>query len=128
MEITKDWLRKLCKENGLYVTPHLNDKLYLHYKGVKRIENLEEYTGLKCIFLEGNCFDKIENLEKLSEMKTLYLHENLIETIEGLSTLTELDTLNLSKNAIRKIENLQENKKTERAYLGAQPFEKPRVY
>ena len=32
--LTKDYLRALCEqEEGLYAYPHLNSKLYLHYKG-----------------------------------------------------------------------------------------------
>ncbi len=50
MEMNKEFLRKHCKEQGLYTTPSLNDKLYLHYKGFKRIESLNEYTSLKAIW------------------------------------------------------------------------------
>ena len=32
--ITERYLKELCEENGQYVTPHLNDTLYLHYKGI----------------------------------------------------------------------------------------------
>ena len=60
MEMTKESLKKLCKADGLYGTPHINDKIYLHYKGFRTIENLDEYTGLKAIWLEGNGFDKIQ--------------------------------------------------------------------
>jgi hypothetical protein len=31
--ITERFLKELCEENNQFVTPHLNDTLYLHYKG-----------------------------------------------------------------------------------------------
>lgn len=111
MEMTKESLKKLCKADGLYGTPHINDKIYLHYKGFRTIENLDEYTGLKAIWLEGNGFDKIQGLEKLVLLRSVFLHENLINKIEGLDTITELDTLNLSKNYIARIEGLEKCQK-----------------
>lgn len=106
--MTKPLLKKLCKDNGLYGTPSVNDKLYLHYKGFRRIENLEEYTGVKAIWLEGNGLPKIEGLQNMTMLRSLYLHENMIEIIEGLDALLDLDTVNLSKNFIKKIENLSQ--------------------
>jgi dynein assembly factor 1 len=35
--ITEKFLQDLCEENMQYVTPHLNDTLYLHYKGFRKI-------------------------------------------------------------------------------------------
>lgn len=41
-EITKAFLKKLVKSDPrmYYTTAHLNDVLYLHYKGFEKITNL----------------------------------------------------------------------------------------
>ena len=51
--LTKDFLKKLLKTDfkHYYTTPYLNDSLYIHYKGFQKIENLEEFTGLKVFFI-----------------------------------------------------------------------------
>ncbi|GLD93549.1 hypothetical protein PINS_up002141 [Pythium insidiosum] len=135
VEMEKALLKKLCREHDLYVTPSINDKLYLHYKvrrvvqgisindvlclvciahslhaqlsqGFRSIKNLEEYTGLKVLWLEGNGLPRIQGLEHQTQLKTLYLQENLIQKIENLDAQQDLDTLNLSQNQITKIENM----------------------
>ena len=97
-EMTKKVLLDICKKLELYRTPELNDKLFLHYKGFRRVENLEEYTGLKCLYLEGNGLQKIEGLENQKEMRSLFLQENCIEKIEGLDSMIHLDSINLNQN------------------------------
>ncbi|XP_055305915.1 dynein axonemal assembly factor 1 homolog [Sitodiplosis mosellana] len=103
--MTKENLINLCKKNKLYLTPYLNDVLYLHYQGYQKIENLDEFTGLKCLWLECNALSEISGLEHQKELRCLYLHNNFIRKIENLQHCAQLDTLNLSHNHVRSIEN-----------------------
>eukprot|EP00762_Andalucia_godoyi_P005747 ANDGO_06389.mRNA.1 Leucine-rich repeat-containing protein ODA7 len=115
--ITDELIKRLVKEQELFRTYELNDILYLHFKGLMRISNLDKWTGLKALWLEGNSITTIENLGHLQKLKCLYLHQNLIEEIGGLEELTELDQLNLSDNSISRIENLGHCSKLTSLYL-----------
>lgn len=44
----------LRKDRNYYSTPELNDVLFLHFKGYRKIEALEEFTGLRTLHAETN--------------------------------------------------------------------------
>ncbi|KAL7555290.1 hypothetical protein ACHAWF_018993 [Thalassiosira exigua] len=104
--MTKAELQKIALEHGGYSTAHLNDILYLHFKGYRRIENLEGYTALKALYLHSNGFGKIENLSHLRELRCLFLQRNALTKIEGLHGLESLVQLDLSENNIKLVEGL----------------------
>lgn len=106
MEMTTDALRQVCKEHKLYRTPSLNDKLYCGFKGFRSIACLEEYSGLRALFLEGNGLESMDGLPPLPELRCLYVQQNLIPQISCLEGIKNLDTLNVSHNRLSKLNNL----------------------
>ena len=115
--ITEKYCSKLCVYNGGYEYPHLNANLYLHFQGFHKIQNLDNFTNLKVLYLENNCIDKIENLENLRNLTCLYLQNNYIKEIENLENNYNLVILNLSNNKIKEIKNLEKLTKLENLYI-----------
>nr|CEL67553.1 TPA: leucine rich repeat protein, putative [Neospora caninum Liverpool] len=108
--LCKQELKKLLRnDRNYYSTPELNDVLFLHFKGYRKLEALEEFTGLRTLHAETNAFGKIEGLDTCTRLRSLYLQENCIRKIENLENLSELQTLNLSSNLIETVENLGKN-------------------
>ena len=104
--VTPALLKQLVKEQKLYTSWELNDKLYLHYRGLDKIEGLHQWSGLRALRLEGNGLSKIEGLDQMPELRTVYLHQNCIRRIENLEACPRLACVQLSNNWVRKIENL----------------------
>lgn len=71
MEMTSSVLRDICTQTKGYRTPHLNDKLYLNFKGFTHIAGLEEYVNLKALFLESNALESLAGMPRLEELKCL---------------------------------------------------------
>merc|ERR1712166_533601 len=107
-QMTWESIREMCVANGGYRTPCLNEKLYLHFKGYVKIENLEEFSAAKCIWLEANGLQRIENLEPCKDtLRQLFIQQNCIKEMSGLEELTNLGAINLSENFVKKVDHLK---------------------
>lgn len=95
MEMNAKSIRQICKDKKLYLTPSLNDKLYLHFKGFTVINGLDEYTGMNhsfTIFITALLFNYFY-LQSLKGVRVLWLEGNGIRKIENLHHCTELRCL-----------------------------------
>lgn len=104
--MTHNNLIKICEKDGLYEFPEMNNKLYLHFKGFRKIENLSLFINLRTLYLENNLIEKIENLDCLPNLEFLFLQNNLIKEITNLDKNLRLKAINLHQNSILKIDNL----------------------
>ena len=102
-------LKLAClRHKGCYDSPELNDKLYLHFRAFRKIENLTPYKNLKALWLDSNCIKKIEGLEACQQLRCLFVSKNALDSISGLSTLKQLTTLDISYNRIVSVCGLSE--------------------
>jgi len=97
-----------CKKNDLFTTPHLNDKLYLHFLGLEEISGLDEYTNLKALWLENNALSAIEGLDHMQQLSNLFLQNNCIVSMYGLRNLHSLHSLNLADNSIEMVSGISQ--------------------
>ena len=104
--ITQEAIIEVIKKHNLYLTPRLNEVLYLQHLGFTKIRNLDQFINLKTLWLNNNAISTIEGLDKLHNLINLNLSDNLIDKITGLDNLKSLNSLSLTNNYISKIEGL----------------------
>ena len=111
--ITENFCLKLCEYLGGYEYPQLNSRLYLHFQGFHKIENLNRFINVKVLYLENNLIEKIEGLEKIENLENnkkiviLNLSGNRIKKIENLSNLTKLEYFYMEKNNLSNYEDIE---------------------
>jgi len=106
-------IKHYAEKEGLFSTPELNEKLYLHFKGFLKIvpEAISQYYNLTTLYLNNNGISKIEGLSLLINLTSLSLNNNCISKIDGLENLHNLLILNLSHNKIEQVENVLQLRK-----------------
>lgn len=108
-EMTSSVIVDLCKRNGGYRQPHLNDQLYLQCRGFRQIQNLEPYINCKALWLDQNAISEVENLSHFKDLATLFLQDNSIRRLNARSFegLQNLRILNLSNNHLSRLHGLE---------------------
>ena len=81
--------------------------LHLHCKGIAEVTNLEEYTGLKALYLESNSIEELDGLLHLVQLRCLYMSKNCLYDLAGVTRLTALTTLDVGENQIESLEALR---------------------
>ncbi|KAK2912651.1 hypothetical protein Q8A73_006764 [Channa argus] len=81
--------------------------LWLESMGLECIENLDAQTGLRCLFLQQKLIYKLENLEHLKKLCTLNVSNNYIHIIENISCLPELSTLQIAHNKLETVGDIE---------------------
>jgi len=125
MRMTKEAIRLCIKRKDLCDNPELNERVYLHNKGFVEIRNLEKYTQLRDLFIEGNELTKIENLDAQKRLRHLNLQKNKLERIENLDCCPELKYLDVSSNNISKIDDLSRIGRLESLVMKKNKLSKP---
>ena len=78
MTMSKEAIRLAIKRKKLCDNPELVERVYLHNKGFTEIQNLDQYTEIKDLFLEGNELTKINGLDAQNHLEHLNLQKNQI--------------------------------------------------
>ena len=71
--------------------------------------NLEEYVGLKTLYLESNSIDELDGLLHLAQLRCLYMAKNALHALDGAARLGALTTLDVSDNALVNLEGLRDH-------------------
>lgn len=108
--MTEEFVVQQCKAHRGYITPELNEKLYLHHFGFTRIENLDPYTGCKVLYLTHNAISDLSPLKALVCLDSLYVSNNAIRSLESLPELPQLRLLDVSHNYLADVAGLRATK------------------
>jgi Leucine-rich repeat (LRR) protein len=119
--ITQDMVLRatsLTKSSKESVDQYLQRVTHLHLqsKRIRHIENLDQCTNLKVLYLYDNQIDEIKNLEFASIVQYLLLQNNKIKEIPHLP-MPSLRKLYLDENEIEYVSGLEECERLEELHV-----------
>jgi len=88
-----------------YATPELNEVLYLHHRGIVRLEHFDPYVNLRCLHLERNAVSSLEGLRTLRSLTQLHVDGNALQNLRGVERLVNLTCLDANDNVIDTLEH-----------------------
>jgi len=88
-----------------YATPELNEVLYLHHRGIVRLEHFDPYVNLRCLHLERNAVSSLEGLRTLRSLTQLHVDGNALQNLRGVERLVNLTRLDANDNVIDTLEH-----------------------
>jgi dynein assembly factor 1, axonemal len=108
-KMSEEFIAEICKANGGFRTPELNEKIYLHFRGFRKIEGLGSFVNCRALWLENNIITDIEGLDNLPLLDSLFLQYNHILRMPadlGYS-VASLRSINISHNAIVSLNGIE---------------------
>ena len=79
--------------------------LYLHHRGIVRLEHFDPYVNLRCLHLERNAVSTLEGLGTLRSLTQLHVDGNALSNLRGVERLVNLERLDASDNVIDTLEH-----------------------
>ena len=94
-----------------FAAPELNEVLYLHHRGIVRLEHFDPYVNLRCLHLERNAVSTLEGLGTLRSLTQLHADGNALSNLRGVERLVNLERLDASDNVIDTLEHARGHEK-----------------
>jgi dynein assembly factor 1, axonemal len=67
---------------------------------------LQEFTGVRALYLECNAISTVEGLAHMTNLRSLFMAKNMLHDLAGIAPLTSIQTLDIAHNSVRSLQPL----------------------